>query len=236
MSDPDDLPRPPEILARHGARAHVEANTLDAFRLAGRLGATGLALDAWRLDAGQTVVAPGPTVRRGWRRRPVTSLDPADLPPDVVLVSVLLADLPPGMTLLVVPDGVDTARAVVEEVADHPVELWLAADDIAPFVALRPGAPGVKFLERTRLVRLKEGPERHAATLAASGADGVVYTYADWTAGLAALYHRFELIGVAEDAQHERVLIELVRMRVDAIVTDWPDRAVDAFRSCKNPP
>jgi glycerophosphoryl diester phosphodiesterase len=62
-----------------------------------------------------------------------------------------------------------------------------------------------------------------------------VFTYSDWTGGLAALYHRFELLGVAEDAQHERVLRDLKRMQVDAVVTDWPDRAVDAFRLVKNP-
>lgn len=235
MSDPHDLAQPPVILARHGARAHVEANTLDAFRLAWRLGATGLALDAWRLDSGPAVVAPGPTVRRGWRRRPVTSLDPADLPPDVVLVAELPLTLSAGMTLFVVPDGLETARAVVDTLAGHPLELWLAADDVAMLDAFRALTPSAKILARTRLTRLKDGPERHAATLAAGGIDGVVLPYVDWTGGMVALYHRFERLAVAEDAQHERVLSELVRMRVDAVVTDWPDRAVDAFRLVNNP-
>jgi glycerophosphoryl diester phosphodiesterase len=236
MSAPDAPVRPPAILARHGARAHVDANTVDAFRLALRLGADGLALDAWRLDAGPLVVATGPTVRRGWRRRAVTSLDPADLPPDVVVLGDVVAVLPPAAVLLIVPDGVETARAVIEAAGSSAVSLWLVADDVAGLLSLRPTAPGVKLFERTRLVRLKDGPERHAATLAAEGADGVVFTYSDWTGGLAALYHRFELLAVAEEAQHERVLRDLMRMQVDAVVTDWPDRGVDAFRLVKNPP
>jgi glycerophosphoryl diester phosphodiesterase len=235
MSAPDAPVRPPVILARHGARAHLDANTIDAFRLALRLGAEGLALDAWRLDAGPVVVATGPTVRRGWRRREVTSLDPAALPPDVVVLGDVVSVLLPAAVLLVAPDGVDTARGVIEAVDASAISVWLVADDIGDLLTLRPTAPAVKLLERARLVRLKDGPERHAATLAAHGADGVVFTYSDWTGGLAALYHRFELLGVAEDAQHERVLRDLKRMQVDAVVTDWPDRAVDAFRLVKNP-
>ena len=236
MSDPDGRPRSPAILARHGARAHVDANTIDAFRLALRIGADGLALDAWRLDAGPAVVATGATVRQGWRRRAVTSLDPAALPPDVVVLTDLVTVLPPGTLLLVVPDGIETARAVIDAVGGHSAELWLGADDVGGLLALRPVAPLVKLLARTRLVRLKDGPERHAATLAAQGAHGVIFSYGDWTGGLVALYHRFELLAVAEDAQHERVLRDLARMEIDAIVTDWPDRAVDAFRLVKNPP
>jgi hypothetical protein len=137
--------------------------------------------------------------------------------------------------LLVVPEGADTARAVIEEVGARDAELWLAADDIGALVALQPLPPGVKLLARTRLARLKDGPERHAATLAAEGAHGVTFTFSDWTGGLVALYHRFELLAVAEDAQHERVLRDLLRMDVDAVVTDWPDRAIDAFRLSKNP-
>jgi glycerophosphoryl diester phosphodiesterase len=224
-------PGRPTILARHGARAHVEANTVEAFRLALRLGADGVALDAWRLDAGPVVVATSPTVRHGWRRRPVTSLDPVALPPDVVALADVVATLAPPIVLLVVVDGVDSARAVIDTLAGAARldGLWLVADDIAELVVLRDLAPAVKLLARTRLVRLREGPERHAATLAAGGADGVVMHQADWTGGLVALYHRFELLAVAEDAQHERVLRDLVRMEIDAIVTDWPDRAVDAL-------
>src|SRR6476661_259888 len=107
MSDPDVPLRPPAILARHGARAHVTANTIDAF---------GLALDAWRLDAGAPVVATAPTVRRGLRRRPVTSLDPSELPPDVVAVADVVAAVPPATVLLVTPGDAGTARAVVEAV------------------------------------------------------------------------------------------------------------------------
>ncbi|MDQ1426451.1 MAG: glycerophosphoryl diester phosphodiesterase, partial [Acidimicrobiaceae bacterium] len=187
MSDPAAPHRLPAILARHGAGGHVEANTIDAFHLALRIGADGLALDAWRLETGQTVVATGPTVRQGWRRRAVSSLDPADLPPGVVALADLIAVLPPAALLLVVSDSADTARAVIDAVGateGRLADLWLGADDVDALVALRPIASGVKLLARTRLSRLKLGRERHAATLAAEGADGVMFTYADWTGGL----------------------------------------------------
>jgi glycerophosphoryl diester phosphodiesterase len=228
MSD-RDVSHHPVILARHGARAHVDPNTMEAFRLAGRLGADGLALDAWRLDAGPVVVATSPTVRRGLRRRAINTLEPGDLPPDVVLLADVLAIVPPPATILVTANDTGTAAAIIDAARDHPVELWLAADDPVAGEPVRARPPSVKLLARSRLVRLRDGPERHAATLAASGIDGVVLPCLDWTGGLTALFHRFELLAVADDAQHERIIAELARMGIDGIVTDWPDRAVDVL-------
>lgn len=226
MSD-HALVRPPLIFARHGARAHVEANTPEAFVLAWRLGATGLALDAWRLASGSAVVAPGPSVRIGWRRRAVDELDGDELPPGVVRFAAVVAEAPRDATLLVAPADRGTAETLAADATRAGVALWLLTDDPRPLADLR--APGVRVIVRERLARLKEGPERHAATLAAGVADGVLFPQPDWTGGLTALYHRFGVLAVASEAQHERVLRELVRMGVDAIVTDWPDRAVDAM-------
>ena len=108
---------------------------------------------------------------------------------------------------------------------------WLVAEDVAhPRPA--PNGAGREALERTRLA----AAGRAGTSCSHAGARRrrrVVFTCSDWTGGLAALYHRFELLAVAEDAQHERVLRDLSRMQVGAVVTDWPDRAVDAFRLFK---
>ena len=64
----------------------------------------------------------------------------------------------------------------------------------------------VKLVDSTRLRRIKEGPERRAATLADGGVDAVNMHATDWTGGLTTLFHRFERLAFGWDAQFDRVL------------------------------
>ena len=52
----DPMRRPPIGFAHRGARAHAPENTLEAFRLALRLGATGLESDVWLTADGVAVL------------------------------------------------------------------------------------------------------------------------------------------------------------------------------------
>ncbi|MGA1075335.1 MAG: glycerophosphodiester phosphodiesterase, partial [Ilumatobacteraceae bacterium] len=47
---------PPIMFAHRGARAHAPENTIEAFQLALRLGATGLESDAWLTADGVVVL------------------------------------------------------------------------------------------------------------------------------------------------------------------------------------
>ena len=64
------LRRPPIGFAHRGARAHAPENTLEAFRLAVRLGATGLESDVWLTADGEAVLDHDGVVRQGLRKRP----------------------------------------------------------------------------------------------------------------------------------------------------------------------
>ena len=68
----------------------------------------------------------------------------------------------------------------------------------------------VRLVDSTRLDRLKEGPERRAATLREPGIDAVNLHHTDWTGGLTTLFHRFGVLAFGWDAQHHRVLDELL--------------------------
>ena len=57
---------------------------------------------------------------------------------------------------------------------------------------------------------MKEGPERRAAALADAGIDAVNLHHTDWTGGLTTLFHRFEVLAFGWDAQHARILDELL--------------------------
>ena len=72
----------PIAFAHRGARAHARENTLDAFALALRLGATGLESDVWLTADGIPVLDHDGVVRTGrtGRRRPLTSFRRDELP------------------------------------------------------------------------------------------------------------------------------------------------------------
>src|SRR5438552_10026067 len=74
---------PPIAFAHRGGCAHAPENTIEAFRLALRLGATGLESDVWLTADGIPVLDHDGVVRSGLRRRPVAAVSRAQLPPHV---------------------------------------------------------------------------------------------------------------------------------------------------------
>ena len=76
---------------------------------------------------------------------------------------------------------------------------------------------------------MDQGPERRAAQLSAAGIDAVNLHETEWTGGLTTLFHRFGVLAFGWDAQHERVLRNLVRMGIDAVYSDHVDRMVDVI-------
>ena len=67
--------------AHRGASAHAPENTLEAFSLALRLGASGLESDVWLTRDGIPVLDHDGVVRNSLRRkRPISTVDQADLP------------------------------------------------------------------------------------------------------------------------------------------------------------
>ena len=62
-----------------------------------------------------------------------------------------------------------------------------------------------------------------------AGIDAVNLHHTEWTGGLIALFHRFEVLCFGWDAQHARVLDDLLDAGVDAVYSDHVDRMVDAL-------
>src|SRR2546428_2066785 len=75
--------RPPLAFAHRGGRAHAPENTLEAFSLALRLGASGLESDVWLTRDGVPVLRHDGRVRVGRRARRISDVDRGDLPPTV---------------------------------------------------------------------------------------------------------------------------------------------------------
>jgi glycerophosphoryl diester phosphodiesterase len=224
--------RPPIGFAHRGARAHAPENTIEAFTLALRLGASGLESDVWITADGVPVLDHDGRVRR----RAISGVKRADLPPSIPTLADLFEACGTDYHLsLDVKDkaAIGAVVAVAREAAMDPQRLWLCHHDVDTVIGWREVYPDVRLVDSTRLRRLKGGPERRAARLAEAKVDAVNMHATDWTGGLTTLFHRFGVISFGWDAQHERVLDTLLHMGIDAIYSDHVDRMVGALQKAE---
>lgn len=231
------LRRPPIGFAHRGARAHAPENTLEGFRLAVRLGATGLESDVWLTADGEAVLDHDGVVRHGLRKRPIAACQRADLPGHIPTLAELYEEVGAGVELsLDVKDPAAFDRVVeVSRQAGGLERLWLCHHRWTQVAAWRAVCPDVRLVDSTFLGYMPAGPERRAAELADAGVDAVNLHHSEWTGGLAALFHRFGVLCFGWDAQHDRVLDGLLDAGLDAVYSDHVDRMVDAIRRCSPP-
>ncbi len=232
MEPVESLLRPPIGFAHRGARAPAPENTLDAFRLALRLGATGLESDVWLSADGVPVLDHDGLARGGLRRRRIADVARAALPGHMVTLEELYEACGTEFELSLDLKDVRAVDAVLDVASRFPGargRLWLCHPDWEHVAAWRERAPGVRLVNSTRRRHMKEGPERRAANLADAGVDAVNLHHSDWTLGLTTLFHRFERFCFGWDAQFERVLLHLLNAGVDGVYSDHVDRMVDAL-------
>ena len=225
----------PIAFAHRGARAHARENTLEAFQLARRLGATGLESDVWLTSDGVAVLDHDGVVRRGPRRRPIARYRRDELPEHIPTLTELIETCGTDYELSLDLKTEDTGVAVLAALRDRAPELvrrtWLCHGDVALLSALRELDDGVRLVNSTKLERMRQGPERRAAELADLHIDAVNLHHTQWTGGLTTLFHRFERVAFAWDLQFEHLLRNIVRMGIDGVFSDHVDVMVDALRA-----
>jgi glycerophosphoryl diester phosphodiesterase len=225
---------PPVGFAHRGARAHVKENTLEAFTLALRLGATGLETDTWLTADGEVVLDHDGIVRGRARKRPVSALRRSELPSYIPTLTELFERCGTDYHLAIdIKDprtGPPIISIVREAAPDLMPRLWLC-HDWAVVATLRTLDADVKLVDSTRLARVREGAERRADTLAREGINAINMHHSDWTGGLTTLFHRFGRYTLAWDLQHEDLLRNVLRMGIDGVFSDWTDRMVDAINA-----
>jgi len=228
----DPLRSPPIGFAHRGARAHAPENTLEAFELALRLGATGLESDVWLTADGVAVLDHDGTVGR-LRRRRIAELRRDELPDHIPELAELFASFGTDFELsLDVKDpaaGAEAVRVAMTADVTMPDRLWLCDDDVDRMLGWREISPHVRLVDSTRLARMPHGPERLAARLKAAGVDAVNLHHGDWTGGTVTLFHRFKILAFGWDAQFDRILDGLLTMGIDGVFSDHVDRLVDAL-------
>lgn len=225
--------QPPIAFAHRGASAHAPGNTLEAFRLGLRLGATGLESDVWLTSDGIPVLDHDGRVRRGIRQRPIKSMARRELPAHIPALDDLYTECGSDYQLSLDLKDVAAAHAVfaVARAAGAAERLWLCHPERDVLAGLRREAGDSHLVHSTRLRRMPHGPERLAAQLANDGIDVVNLHRTDWTGGLTTLFHRFGRLTFGWDAQHERMLLELLDIGIDGVYSDHVDRMMDAVRA-----
>jgi glycerophosphoryl diester phosphodiesterase len=216
---------PPIGFAHRGARAHAPENTLEAFTLALRLGATGLESDVWLTADGHAVLDHDGVVGGRLRRRPIRDTARTDLPAHIPSLAELYAACGTAFELsLDIKDPAAVAEVIaVARDAGADGRLWLCHGDWQLLATWRELSAGVRLVDSTRLRRMAEGPERRAADLAAAGIDAVNLHQSDWSGGLVALFHRFGLDALGWDAQFERTIGGLLDAGIDGVFSDHVD-------------
>ncbi|HEX5614583.1 MAG TPA: glycerophosphodiester phosphodiesterase [Acidimicrobiia bacterium] len=214
--------------AHRGARLEEPENTLPAFHRALDAGAGGLETDAWLSADGEVVLVHDGVVGRGLRRRRVAELTAAQLAErDIPRLVDLYDQLGTAFELSVDAKVPEVASTLVEVATAYGAaeRLWVCSPAVEVLVGIRDrGARLVHSPPFRRLVT--ESLERHAANLAAIGVDAINFHHTEWTAGLVSLFHRFDRLAFAWDAQEVRHLRAVLQMGVDAVYCDRPDRLV----------
>jgi Glycerophosphoryl diester phosphodiesterase len=223
-------PVEPITFAHRGARLEAPENTVPAFRRALEAGARGLESDAWRSSDGEVVLVHDGTVGRGLRRRKVAASTAEELAGfGVPRLADLYSELGTAFDLSIdVKDAavVEPMLAVAERAGGGALErLWVCSPDVGLLGALRASTPA-RLVHSERRDQIRTPLERHAYELSTLGIDAMNMHHSDWTAGLVALFHRFDVRAFAWDAQEVRHLRAVLKMSIDALYCDRPDRMV----------
>ena len=228
------IPRLLEVpigFAHRGASAQAPGNTMEAFRLAVELGASGLESDVWVSDDGEPVLDHDGMVGGWLRRRPIATVPRARLPEHMTTLHELYAEvgahLPVSLDIKD-PDAMGPAIAAADAV-DARELLWLCHP--------KPGGPGrvagpVGRGEARRLLQaagLPSGPGAGRRRAVRCGRRRGEPPPHEWTGGLTTLFHRFGLCALAWDVQLPRHLAEVLDMGIDGVFSDHVDRMMEAI-------
>jgi len=223
------LGEPAVLFAHRGARAHAPDNTLEAFTLGLRLGATGIESDVWITADGAAVLDHDGVVGGAFRRKPISAVNRSELPTHIPSLAELYEECGSEYELsLDIKDATVIAEVLrVAQSAGAVDRLWLCHPDLDLLESWREHTRPAKLVHSTRLAAMSYGAERHAAQLRQAGIDAVNLHHSEWSAGQVTLFHRFTRLSLGWDAQYERTIRSLLEMGIDGVFSDHVDRLLE---------
>jgi len=217
--------------AHRGARAYVRENTMEAFQLALRLGATGLESDVWITKDGIPVLDHDGVVQERILKKPICNYLREDLPEHIPTLRDLLLLAPQGVPISLDVKDDDCFEALITEIrtvhGEQSPFIYLCHPDLDVLEKQRSKSHGISLVSSVRLAKLKKGPEMHAARMRELGVEVMNMHHRDWNGGLVALFQRFELQCFAWDCQFVRNIEDMAKIGINGIFSDWPDRFYD---------
>jgi len=227
----------PILFAHRGASAHAPENSIDAFRLALRLGATGLETDCWVTKDKHVVLDHDGIVRQKRfsrvRSKKIGECEFSEIQSLMPKLTDLLEIATPNIPISI--DLCDpTAMPIIDQLVDKPESMnriFICHPDLELLASLQQQYPLFRYVNSIRLRKISEGPERRCANLAEFKIDVLNMHHTDWNGGLVALAHRFNIGAFSWDLQHTEQICSALLMGVDAVFSDWPDRMVDAQKN-----
>ena len=217
--------RPPIGFAHRGAKAHAPENTIEAFELALRLGATGLESDVWITADGIAVLDHDGLIGRRPLRRPISELMSAELPRHIPTLREFYEVVGSSADFSLDIKDPAAATEVVACARDAGAEdrLWLCHPDRHLVSSWRDLSSTVHLVESTRTAKFEGSAEFHIAQSADLGIEVINLHHSEWTGGSVAMVHRFGLLAFGWDAQFDRVLDELLDCGIDGVYSDHVD-------------
>ncbi len=216
--------------AHRGASADAPENTIEAFALALRLGATGLESDVWITADGVPVLDHDGRTPNGV---PFRDVPRASLPAHVPALRELYESCGRDFELSLDVKDPDAARALTEvarEVGD-PARLWLCHWNWRVVASFRPLDPSVRLVDSTRVEVMRTAPAERAERMIALGIDALNLHWTDWNASLAGEFRARGRAILAWDAQDESALTRMLALGVDAVFSDHVARMMREIRS-----
>ena len=221
----------PIAFAHRGARAYAPENTIEAFAMGLQMGSTGLESDVWITADGVAVLDHDGLVKRTLGKgKPIAGCRRSELPAHIPSLAELIEHFGTDYHLSLDLKDPQSGQAVIDVVRDAAPAMiervWLCSPVWESLLPLR--GHGAKLVDSTRLQRIKEGAERRAAALMASGIDAINLHHSDWSGGLVVLFHRFNRIAFGWDMQEPHILERSLLMGLDGVFSDYPDRMMQA--------
>jgi glycerophosphoryl diester phosphodiesterase len=214
--------------AHRGASADARENTLEAFALALRLGATGLESDVWLTADGVAVLDHDGELPGG---RALAAARRAELPAHIPSLEELYTELGHGFELSLDVKDPEAAAEVIRVARRAGAEdrLWLCHWSwrvVAPWRAL---SRRVRLVDSTRLVHMRTPPSARAERMGALDIDALNLHWSDWSAPLAQVFRSAGRKLLAWDTQDAASLSAMLALRVDGVFSDHVARMVAAL-------
>jgi glycerophosphoryl diester phosphodiesterase len=215
--------------AHRGGRGHGPDNTLETFRAALGVGATGLETDAW-LTADGAVVLDHDGVHRTAQRenKPMAMVRRDELPAHVPTLDELYTACGTEFDLAIDVRLPEVAAAVVDVARAHRANrrLWIVGGTPDLLAGWRRLDDLGQLAMSVRLVERNVGRMRAAKH---AGADAVNMRWAWWTRRFVERVHAAGLLAFAYDVQSTWTVRHCARMGIDGVFTDHIDRALNAI-------